>query len=203
LYQYSAAGSAAELGERVSAMRLKSSSGIASALVLRPVSVDELSLIRYVHSSSYRSLVGPTVDPDEVDAFCALVHTALYADQILAERHFAAWLGRELIGSAGWVMSDDESRCARLSSVYVQPMFVRCGVGRRLVRHVEADARDMGLDRFRLKATPNSAAFFEKMGYRSTARVPAGKASRTAARHMQKSDSTVATVAKQRRLELV
>ena len=183
-------------------MRLKCFSGIASALELRPVSIDDLSNVRYLHASSYRSLVGPTVDPDEADTFLGLVNSPYYADQILAERHFAAWLGRELVGSAGWVLSDDGTRCARLSSVFVQPMFTRCGVGRRLVRHVEGDARDMGVERFHLKATENSVGFWEKLGYRPGARATSSR-SRVTERYMEKVDASLAGFTKQRRLELV
>lgn len=182
-------------------MQLKCFTGIASALELRPVTVDDMSNLRYLHTSSYRSLVASTVDGDEAENFLALVNSPYYADQILTERHFAAWLGRELVGSAGWLASDGGTRCARLSSVYVQPMFTRCGIGRRLVRLVEADARDCGVDHFQLKATENSVGFWQKMGYRAASR-PA-----TARGHsmlmLEKTDASLARVVKSRRLELV
>jgi GNAT superfamily N-acetyltransferase len=54
--------------------------------------------------------------------------------------------------------------------VYVRPEHQRRGLGRLLVRALEAEARTRGLTGLELQASPSSVAFYQSLGYRELGR---------------------------------
>lgn len=134
-------------------------------MLIRPVGVDDWANIRYVHSAAFRLLSASFCTPNEIDAFTAFVRSETYADRLMWENVHTAWLDDELVGTAGWTPADDSGSQARITSVFVRPLFTRAGIGRRLVRDAEARARAAGFERFSARATLNSVGFFEKLGY--------------------------------------
>jgi ribosomal protein S18 acetylase RimI-like enzyme len=84
---------------------------------------------------------------------------------------------RRLIGGLGttMVVAELDGQLAGLAimtnegeitSCYVAPEAVRHGVGRRLMEHLEAEARDCGHDSVRLNSSLNAIGFYERLGYR-------------------------------------
>ena len=59
---------------------------------------------------------------------------------------------------------------ARISSVFVDPMFLRLGIGGRLLTEVEARAFQSGFNQLSMSTTLNAVAFFEKAGYQVASR---------------------------------
>jgi GNAT superfamily N-acetyltransferase len=134
---------------------------------LRPLSVDDLSGARYIHTASFSGAASEYYEPPEIDAFVKFVRSPLYADLLLGNSSIAAWLGREMVGTAAWSTGDGRSPTARILAVFVRPLFTGEGIGGRLVEHIEEEARAAGFHAFELSATLNSVAFFEGMGYRA------------------------------------
>jgi GNAT superfamily N-acetyltransferase len=131
---------------------------------IKPVDVDHMSLVRYVHSVALRMQAGAALTEDEIDRVCESMYEPEYTAELMSQDLLGAWLGGELTGTAGWLL-DKDGCTARIVSVYVRPPFTRMGIGRRLVAEVEDRCRRAGLSRFVLEAMGGSVPFFEKQGY--------------------------------------
>lgn len=147
-------------------------------VVLRPLDIDDLSFARYVHASAMRALGARLHTPEEVEAFVQTVYSRDYGDKLLRHDVHAAWLDGEMVGTAGWCAATDVSRTARVTDVFVRPMFTGSGVGRLLVGAAERRALNAGLRDFSTRATAGSARFFEQLGYQVSShgvqRLPSG-----------------------------
>lgn len=137
----------------------------ADQVTIRRVGMDDWASVRYVHATAFRILAGSDCEPAEVEAFAAHVRTQDYADRLQSEDLYAGWLDGELVGTAGWIPADDSGALARITSVFVRPLFTRLGIGRRLALDAEARARAAGFGRFSARAPLNAVGFFEKIGY--------------------------------------
>jgi GNAT superfamily N-acetyltransferase len=127
--------------------------------------LDDWASIRYVHSTSFRLLSASFCTPSEIDAFTSFVRSQTYTGRLMRENLHTGWLGDELIGTAGWTPADDSGTQARITSVFIRPLFTRMGLGRCLARDAEARARAAGFERFSARVTLNSVGFFERLGY--------------------------------------
>ena len=145
--------------------RFREDLALSDRILIRPVGVDDWANIRYVHSTAFRLMSASFCTPNEIDAFTAFVRSETYAERLMWESMHAAWLDGELVGTAGWSPADDSGTQARITSVFVRPLFTRVGIGLRLVRDAEARASAAGFERFSTRATLNSVGFFEKLGY--------------------------------------
>ena len=141
--------------------------------VLRPVmpvrlariGIDEWAAVRYVHARAFERLAAPYLEPDEVLMFTNKVASPEYTDDLMTENLCGAWIERELAGTAGWRPADDNGRTARITAVFVNPMFARLGIGSRLLTDAEARAGQAGYRSFSARATPNAVGFFALHGY--------------------------------------
>ncbi len=76
-------------------------------------------------------------------------------------------------GFAGYVVFYYEGDHAHLESVAVSPEFSGCGVGKRLIEHVERSAREAGYQAVELytnEAMTENLAMYPKLGYLETNR---------------------------------
>ncbi|MGI9403028.1 MAG: GNAT family N-acetyltransferase, partial [Hyphomicrobium sp.] len=103
--------------------------------------------------------------PAEVEAFSEFVRSPRYADLLLGNSSYTAWIDNEMVGTAAWSPGETRSPTARILAVFVQPLFAGRGVGRRLVERIETEARAAGYCALNVSATLNAADFFEALGY--------------------------------------
>lgn len=139
----------------------------ADGIDIKPIDVDHLSLVRYVHATALRLQGLEHFTEDEIELFCDAVYEPHYTRELLQQDLIGAWIGGELVGTAGWYASEDGC-AARIVSVFVRPPFTRLGLGERLLREVEARARNAGFGVFSLRAGGNSVPFFQRLGYTIT-----------------------------------
>jgi GNAT superfamily N-acetyltransferase len=139
--------------------------GLAATARIAPVGLDDYSAVRYVHATAFRALASAHMTEKEIEAFVAYVRTPAYTDSFLGEELYGAWIEGELVATASWCSSDDNGTVARIGAVFVNPLYVRIGLGRRLVTKVEARAAQSGFERFTTRATVNAVQFFEHLGY--------------------------------------
>jgi len=66
----------------------------------------------------------------------------------------------------GWCSLDPRGEVWWLADLWVEPEWIRKGVGSRLFRHGARHARRAGAKRLEWEAEPNSIGFYEKMGAR-------------------------------------
>ena len=149
--------------------RFGSWSGPAGAAEVRPISVDDLSSVRYIHAASFRMLAGQHYPTADIDAFAEHVYGHAYTDALSdvlrRQQLYGAWLDAELVGTAGWSSADDGEVAARLRFIFVRPLFTGLGLGRRLLLEAEDLARQAGFRTFNVSATLNAAGFFTRLGY--------------------------------------
>lgn len=157
-------------------MRMESHRAFGDVVTVRPLTIDDMSSVRYLHTISLKCLSG--LGEDTLETQLDEILTPQYADKLMTGRLLLAHLHGELVGTAGWSMAADEARAAQLSSLYVHPMFTRCGIGRRLVRTVEGEARRLGFTSFTATVPAQVVPFLGRLGYRSGTRVRLGMAAR-------------------------
>jgi GNAT superfamily N-acetyltransferase len=108
-----------------------------------------------------RTLVASNA-PDYETRFIDMMRESMSATQLaarLAERDcFVAIDSGEIVGTASW-------SGGRLRQMYVAPEHQRNGLGRQLVRHIEAHARSQGAAKIELSSSHTARGFYEKLGY--------------------------------------
>ncbi len=138
---------------------------LAQTVEIKPLTPDDMSDVRYVHSAAFRVQAKAYLSQSEIQAFTDHVYSPRYGDKLAAENLTLAWLGDELIGTGGWTPVNDNGATARIRSIFVRPLFTRLGVGRCLVERSEAEARRAGFTQFTLRASVNSVGFFQTLGF--------------------------------------
>lgn len=140
------------------------------AITIRRIGIDDHSDVRYLHVKAMTAQSLDALTDAEIAAFIAFVNSPAYSDCLMAEDVYGAFIDSQLIGTASWHVNGDDGRTARISSVFVDPMFGRLGIGARLLAEVEARASQSGFAQFGISATINAVPFFEKLGYREASR---------------------------------
>ena len=134
-------------------------------VVIRAAGVDCWSEVRGLHALCIRSLSDSAIETSEALAFTGWIHSPDYTAALMQHDVQTAWYDGLLVGTAGWVPSDDAGTSARITAVFVSPLFTRLGIGRQVVAAAEARARAGGFHNFATRAFPTSVGFFEALGY--------------------------------------
>jgi GNAT superfamily N-acetyltransferase len=138
---------------------------LAQMMTLRPLSVDDLSAARYIHTTAFAGAARNHYAPEEIDAFTDFIRSPRYADLLLGNHAVAAWIGSEMVGTAAWSAGEPPSPTARILAVFVRPMFTGEGIGRQLVSYIEDESRAAGYRAIEVSATLNAVGFFQDLGY--------------------------------------
>jgi GNAT superfamily N-acetyltransferase len=150
----------------------KVGSAVAVSAVIRHVTFDNLSDVRYLHAQSIKNLASGEFSDEEVAAAKAHVYSPKYSEALSAaigrQQFFGAWIGEALVGTAGWSALDDAAMVARIRSIFVSPLYSRMGLAQRLLSHVEAEATQAGLRIFSVRSMANANGFFVRQGYKVT-----------------------------------
>ncbi len=134
-------------------------------LRIGPIGIDDWSDVRHVHRVSFEKLIGPWLEPEHADAFRERIGTPEYVDEQNLENLTGLWFDDQLAGTCGWLAGDDTGVVARLTALFVVPIFARMGFGRLLLRTVEERAAAAGFQSLMLRSTAMSLGFFEAAGY--------------------------------------
>jgi GNAT superfamily N-acetyltransferase len=145
------------------------SSGIAEKAVIRAVDLDDWSAVRALHHSSFQRTVAPLLDDEAVGVATTYMSGPDYIEGLRHENLHAAWLDGFLVGTCGWVPGDDAVAAARITSVFVDPLFNGLGLGRLLVQDAEARAWAGGYRSYSTRAADHAVGFFLALGYEVTA----------------------------------
>lgn len=140
------------------------------AVAVHRVGLDNHAQVRYLHGRAMRCQCGDALSDAELAAFLACVDSPAYSDVLRAEEVHGAFIDGQLIGTASWLANSDDGETARIASVFVDPLFVRLGIGGRLLAEVEARAGQSGFDQLGASATINAIPFFERYGYTEASR---------------------------------
>ncbi len=134
-------------------------------LEIRPLSVDDLSTARYVIGAAFARSAKEHYSVSDIDAFAAFVRSPHYADILLGNHAYAAWVGSEMVGVAAWSASEAQSPTARVLALFVHPLFAGHGIGTRLAEFLKDEAAAAGYRALEASATINAVPFFERLGF--------------------------------------
>jgi GNAT superfamily N-acetyltransferase len=94
------------------------------------------------------------------------------AEMIASDKIILADRAGELVGLAQlWVAADEEAELAKL---FVDPLHLRSGAGRRLFDWSVAAARSAGARSLVVDSDPNAAEFYRRMGMMDDGAAPSG-----------------------------
>lgn len=129
-------------------------------LVVRPAELKDAQAIRRVHGSSVPGLAGRHYTPAQIRLWTAGL-TLERIKQALA-RETATLIVAEFQGRVvGFALLE----FAVVLAVYVAADQARQGVGRRLMRRLEEEARGQGAKKLSLQASLNSEDFYLALGF--------------------------------------
>lgn len=147
------------------AKRLSRSDVLVDHVQVRPIGIDDWSDVRYVHAAAFRMLAGLNDSPRTINAFNSMVGQPDYVDRMREAHLVGAWLDGELVGTSGWRPADDRGATARITGLFVRPLFTTLGVGSLLLARAEAAAREAGFRRFTVSATGATVGFYTQHDY--------------------------------------
>lgn len=155
---------------------------------IRHARPEDAPALRYLIHQSAKHLCLRDYATDVIDRACDVHGFAMLDEQLIADRtYFVAEVWGEAVGCGGWgarasilrvrsVLDDclmevrhPAVSYAAIRSVFVKPGWSGLGIGRRLVRNAEANARLAGFDAFEIAATLTGVPLYQRLGYRRTA----------------------------------
>ncbi len=135
-------------------------------LVKRPIGLDDLADVRYLHSSAFRICGAAYHSETEIKAYLARINSTEYLHECVNCSLYGLWHEHMLIGTSGWCPSNDNRNTARLRKIYIHNFYVGLGLGRMMVADAEQRAHDAGFEEFSIRARSHSTNFFKNIGYR-------------------------------------
>lgn len=134
-------------------------------LVKRPIGLDDLAEVRYLHASSFRMCGASHHTMEEIDSCQARINSPDYNEECLNCGLYGLWYENALIGTAGWTPSSDNRSTARIRKIYIHNYFIGLGFGRMMVETAEELAAYAGFHSFSVRTSPSAEGFFNAIGY--------------------------------------
>ncbi|MFN4282969.1 MAG: GNAT family N-acetyltransferase [Alphaproteobacteria bacterium] len=134
-------------------------------VAFRPMQEADLAAVRELHARSFAALAADCHTPAEIAGHLALIAAPAYAEELAASRLALAVEEERIVATAGWIEVPDQARTARIRKVFVDPAMARRGLGSRMVRRAEDDARRAGHRRLIVRANLNAVPLYAALGY--------------------------------------
>ena len=135
---------------------------------LRAITIDDYAEVRHLHALAYRILTNSHHSATQIDAFENLVYSQDYTRLLIANDLWGIWMGRNLLATAGWSPAGDCGSTARITDLFVHPMFTNEGLGRLAIASAEKRAQAAGFVDFSARVGVNAVPFFQMLGYSIT-----------------------------------
>jgi GNAT superfamily N-acetyltransferase len=131
---------------------------------IRPARPDDAKALWLVHGRAVRALAGTHYTPDEREAWATRMRPEGYlepmATRLLLVAATTAEEGSRIIGYGQLHVAE-----GTIDAIYVDPGWVRRGVGAALVDALERESRTRGLTGLVVEASLNSVPFYQALGY--------------------------------------
>lgn len=141
---------------------------------VRQMDTDELPALRHLHLRAFQQAAATLLSEEEMVQAKAWIYSDDQFQAIVAAARlgqiFGAWIDRTLVSAAGWSSETSTRAPVRLRWLATDPLFASKGIGRRVVVQAEFAATAAGHSRITARALPTYSGFFERLGYRETAR---------------------------------
>ena len=179
----------------------RSDADLAAAVELRAATPADIPAIDAMHFLSVQALSADDYTPAQIEAFIG--HYGTYDPALIdAGSYFVLLHAGRVVASGGWSRhlphAEGEAagdlpqagclapNSAKVRSVFVHPNYARLGLGSRLVRHAETEARAAGFRLVELWATLTGVPLYARLGYQEVDRfdISAGNGTAVPAVHM-------------------
>lgn len=137
-------------------------------VALRPVAIDDMAAARQLHMSAISCLAAEFLSDGEIGALLDMICQPAYVADLVETQLWGAWLDNRLVGTGGWAPSSESRATARIRYLSVDPLFTRCGIGRRLLADAETRATAAGYEEFAIRSGMHMVAFYRNAGYAVT-----------------------------------
>jgi putative acetyltransferase len=137
-------------------------------LAFRAMGEADIAAVRDLHARSFAGLASAQHTPAQIAGHLALIADEAYAEDLRRCHIGLAFDDGRIVASAGWVEVPEQASTARIRKVFVDPAMARRGLGSRMVRRAEDDARRAGHRRLIVRANLNAVPLYETLGYLAT-----------------------------------
>lgn len=132
-----------------------------SAITIRKARQIEKRAIWEIHVRAVREICKSHYSERELQIWTNVLKPDRYEEQIRKGPFYVAVEGERIIA-----FGNLNQETAEIEALYVHPDHARRGVGIRILRALESEARDLGLKLLRLTSSLNAVSFYEMAGYR-------------------------------------
>ncbi len=139
--------------------------------VIRPATPADIPVLQRIADAAWWPTYRPIISEEQIAYMLDLMYSADALEaQMLVQGHrfLLARHGGRFAGFASYGLRDTRSSVFRLHKLYVRPDCQGAGLGQKLIRAVEADARRHGASRIELNVNRANPAqhFYHRHGYR-------------------------------------
>ena len=139
--------------------------------VIRPATLADITVLQRLADATWWATYRDIIPDEQIAYMLDLMYSApaLEAQMVvLGHRFLLARHGGRYAGFASYGLRDARSSVFRLHKLYVRPDCQGAGIGHKLIRAVEADARRNGARRIELNVNRSNPAqhFYHRHGYR-------------------------------------
>ena len=129
-----------------------------SSLLIRRATADDVETLSALIARTVIVSNTPDYEADAIRMLQEFARPASVAERMAGRDCFVAVDGDKVVGTIS--LGGD-----RLRQTYVAPEYQKHGLGRRLVEHLEAHARSLGVMELRLHSSLTARAFYARLGY--------------------------------------
>ncbi len=131
---------------------------------IRKATIDDAPASFAVRRAAILAQCGDHYPMEDLVTWTSGAMSTAFAQRVAGHFHVAV-VENEVVGTG---MLDLTT--AKIDAIFVLPGYMGQGVGRALMDHLEAIARDAGLAQIELEATLNAAPFYRKLGFEGDGR---------------------------------
>jgi GNAT superfamily N-acetyltransferase len=139
-------------------------------LAFRSFELSRVSDIRAMQIGSFRVASSHLYDDSESLAYERYIASGELVGRLHGHDVEMALVAGQVVGTVGWTRVGDGVVTARLTDLFVDPLFMRLGIGSQLVRRAEERVRRGGFAILTTCGSPAMTLFFRRLGFRVSAR---------------------------------
>ncbi|MEZ5925242.1 MAG: GNAT family N-acetyltransferase [Hyphomicrobiaceae bacterium] len=151
-------------------LRLDTRPPALTGLSFAPAGRGRLQEVRALQIAAFRLISRHVYDDVEAAAYERYIASPEHADRQMLHQVETALVGDQIVGTAGWIEATNEARSARLTDLFVTPLFMRMGIGRVLAARAERRALDAGFGLMTARSASPVTGFLSRAGYTESGR---------------------------------
>jgi GNAT superfamily N-acetyltransferase len=133
-----------------------------SELHIRKARPDDALAVKAIHKAAVLQLCAAEYTPEQLAAWTRRDDTSDLPPWVMPDSAEIMWVAEQdgtIIGFGSLLGND-------VNTVYVHPHYTRQGVGTRLLRKIEQEAKERGVTTLGIEASLTAVPFYQSSGYR-------------------------------------